>query len=714
MSDEPLQVISIALAASLAVMLLILLKSLQDFTRAGPQIRGEVMRYFRIYLVYAIARLFFWGWLACLFWTWLGEALYLAAVSLAGARFSAPAAGLAGVLALGIATALAFCDQLLHKPGNICTSWQYRTSRLYGLWHVLTPGRIRWAKWVFWGGSGILLAAGSFRAFGQGEWDRLAILALTMALGLGLFGWCRRLEAVPAPIFMNTPGDRPNLVMIGSDTLRLDHMGAAGYPRATTPFIDELCRKSTLFTCCYTPLARTAPSLASLFAGVWPHEHRIRDNFVDVSLSQLPADTLPSLLRRHGYRSAALGDWCGSDLSKFGFGFDEVETPEDQWNLKYYLRQGPMLLRLVLSLFFNNPLGRRFLPEIFFQAGNPLETYLGSRACRKIHELGRSGQPFFINVFMASTHAPFGSEYPYYLKFADRDYGGESKFVMTTFRDPNEIIEKQELARDNFDLDQIIKLYDGCISRFDAEVARIAGYLADCGLADNTLLVIYSDHGIEFFENQSWGQGNTILGNDYSAKIPLVIHDPRRPEATQVEQITRSIDIAPTLLELCGICPPETMSGQSLLPIIRERAEMDLTAYQETGIWFGRIPGLHPEHLTYPNLLDLLEVPDKQTGSMAIKPEYLPLLNRAKDRMVRKGRWKLVYQPLVSGVLYQLFDMVSDPECRRDVAARHPEIVEGLKAELEEWLRADTLEPDETSTVRPERRRVQAGRARTG
>lgn len=141
---------------------------------------------------------------------------------------------------------------------------------------------------------------------------------------------------------------------------------------------------------------------------------------------------------------------------------------------------------------------------------------------------------------------------------------------------------------------------------------------------------------------------------------------------------------------------------------------MNLTAYQETGIWFGRIPGLHPEHLTYPNLLDLLEVPDKQTGSMTIKPEYLPLLNRAKDRMVRKGRWKLVYQPLVSGVLYQLFDLESDPECRRDVAARHPEIFEALKAELDGWLRADALEADGTASVRPERRRVQAGKARTG
>lgn len=714
MPYEQIQAIHIALATSFGVMLLVLLKSLKDFTRAGPQIRGEVARHFRFYLVYAIARLFFWGWLVCLFWSLLGEALYLAALSLAGARFTAPLAGLAAVLAMGMAATLAFCDQLIHRPGNICASWQYRTSRLYGLWHRLSPDRIRFGKLILWGGTGMLLVVGGLSTFRQEEWGRFSALAMMGALTLGFFAWRRQFEAPPPPMPMDTVQDKPNIVMIGSDTLRLDHVGAAGYSRATTPFIDDLCLKSTLFTCCYTPLARTAPSLASLFAGVWPHQHRIRDNFVDAAVSNLPQDTLPAILRSHGYRSAALSDWCGSDLSKFGFGFDEVETPEDQWNLKYYLRQGPMLLRLFLSLFFNNSLGRHVLPEVFFQAGNPLETYLGTRACRKIHELGRSGQPFLLNVFMATTHAPFGSEYPYYLKFADRNYGGESKFVMTTFRDPNEIVEKQELAPEAFDLDQIVRLYDGCVSRFDAEVARIVGYLADCGLAENTLLVIYSDHGIEFFENQSWGQGNTILGNDYSAKIPLVIHDPRNREAGRVGQVTRSIDIAPTLLEMCGIDPPESMCGKSLVPIIRQRSEMELTAYQETGIWFGKIPGLHPDHLTYPSLLDLLEIPDKSTGSMSIKPEFLHLLNRAKDRMVRKGRWKLVYQPLVSGVLYQLFDMESDPECRRDISSRHPQIFDSLKAELAWWLQADMLDAEDADAGLSKDVPTQAGRVFAG
>jgi hypothetical protein len=710
MLAEPYQAIAVAAAASAGTVLLIFLKSIQDFSRTGPQIRSEVVRHFRFYLVYALSRLCFWGWLICFFWCSLGATLYLGLISLAAVPFDGGTCGMAGLVVLGGATILNFSDQLLHKPSNICVSWQYRMSRLYGLWRLLSPGRIRLAKRITGGVTGALLAAGSLSTLLHGEWGRFSIHAVMLSLILGYFQWRRREMALPPPRPMNASNGKPNLVMIGSDTLRVDHIGAAGYHRPTTPFIDGLIRNGAFFKRCYTPLARTAPSLASLWTGVWPHQHRIRDNFVDKSLSNLPADTLPSVLRRHGYRSSAISDWCGSDLKKLGFGFDEVETPEDQWNLKYYLRQGPMLLRLFLSLFVNNSIGKRFLPEIFYQAGNPLESYLSVRACQKIHQFGSTGQPFFLNIFMASTHAPFGSEYPFYLRFSDRNYGGGSKFVMTSFRDPNEIIEKQELTPDKFDLDQIVRLYDGCVSKFDAEVARITGYLRDCGLAENTIVVVYSDHGIEFFENQSWGQGNTVLGDDHSARIPLLICDPRHPGGGVIEQVTRSVDIAPTLLELCGIEPPESMCGSSLVPILRERAEMDLMAYQETGIWLGKIPGLHPDHLTYPNLLDLLEIPDKKAGTLAIKPECLSMLNRAKDRMLRKGRWKLVYQPLRHGVLCQLFDMDNDSKCRRDVAAEYPEIFEKMKSELALWLRADDIDTADLGIDGTEGLRFQAWR----
>ncbi len=117
------------------------------------------------------------------------------------------------------------------------------------------------------------------------------------------------------------------------------------------------------------PLARTAPSLVSLLSGTWPQTHGIRDNYVADTHTRLKVATLPRRLSRAGYRNLAVTDWAGADLKKLDFGYDTVDGPDDQWNLKYYIRQGPKDLRLFLSLFTHNRFGKTFLPELYYLAG---------------------------------------------------------------------------------------------------------------------------------------------------------------------------------------------------------------------------------------------------------------------------------------------------------------------------------------------------------
>ena len=101
---------------------------------------------------------------------------------------------------------------------------------------------------------------------------------------------------------------------------------------------------------------------------------------------------------------------------------------------------------------------------------------------------------------------------------------------MAKLRDPWEIIRAQAEPKSKFDLEQVIDLYDGCVRNFDDEVARILAYLDACKLRDNTIVVIFSDHGFEFFEHETWGQGNSAIG-DFSARVPIIIVDPTdRPD----------------------------------------------------------------------------------------------------------------------------------------------------------------------------------------
>jgi arylsulfatase A-like enzyme len=485
---------------------------------------------------------------------------------------------------------------------------------------------------------------------------------------------------------------QPNILMIGSDTLRADRLGAAGYRRRLTPNIDRLAERGTLFTHCYVPCARTAPSLVSLLTGTWPHTHGIRDNFVAAEDALLGVPALPQALREHGYRSAAISDWCGADMGKFTFGFELADLPEDQWNLGYLMRQGPKDLRLFVSLFMHNRLGRHLVPEIYYLGGVPLTSTLGVEARRLVSRLGAQPQPFLLNVFYSTTHPPFASEHPFYLRFADPGYRGESKFAMARLTDPFEIIRRQGDSRKEFDLDQIIDLYDGCVSHFDEEVGKMLGHLERCGLAEETIVVVYSDHGMEFFEHDTWGQGNSVFG-DASARVPLLIVDPRRCGRGAVGDVVRSIDLAPTLYELTGTPTPAALDGESLVPVLEGLATRgDRVVLNETGVWVTDLPGTPTGHLRYPDLPDLLDVPDYATGTLAVKPEYAHAVIRAKDRMVRLGRWKLTYQPMQSGEIVQLFDVVEDPECRRDLRAVHPEVAARLMTILDEWLLLDGIE----------------------
>lgn len=669
--------------------LLLLGKSLSDFTRTGPDMTDEVLSHYRLYLAYSLGRLTFHVFAITTALAFLGTASYAVGLVLCDARYHPLLAAGAGILAVLVLTGRQFARTLLFSPGVINASCQYDMARFYPLWERLTPGRLRALDLVLfgilgaWFGSG-LLVLGRF-----GEWPAFWLLSGIVALYVavqGLAGWTRE----PAPARRRADRSAPNILMIGSDTLRADRLSGAGYRHDLTPHLARLAARATRFTDCYVPCARTAPALASLLTGTWPHVHGVRDTFVTPEETRLPVPALPEILREAGYRTAIVGDWAASDAQKLNFGFERLDLPPDQWNIKYLLRQGPKDIRLFLSLFAQNRFGKLLLPEVYYLGGVPLTEEVGCDTRRMMARLARDDAPFFLVSFMATNHPPFASKYPYYTLYAKRDYRGPSKFAMAKLRDPYEIIRRQGEPRTEFDLDQIIDLYDGCVKNFDDELQRILDYLESSGLADHTIVVVFSDHGMEFFEHDTWGQGNSAIG-DFSARVPLIVADPRQPKERVSSQVVRTVDIAPTLLDLAGLQRPAPMEGVSLAPFVRgEGAVPELPAFYETGVWLTDLPGTPDGHLRYPPLPELLEVPDKRLGMISLKSKYQDAVIVAKDRMVRLGDWKLTYQPLAGGPLYRLFNIRHDPGCRHDVLVDHPEVAHRLRALLEDWMAEDT------------------------
>ncbi|WKJ91884.1 sulfatase-like hydrolase/transferase [Methylomonas montana] len=672
--------------AALILTVALTILTLHNYSRTGPGIQKEIEKEFGYYAIFSLSRLILWLFIVLFLFSLPGPITVFSISKLTPLiHFDFRTCLFSCFLSATTICAYSFLYQLLYTPGSIQLSFQYRFSRLFTLWKILSPNRILALKYLlnFWLLSA--LAAAYFFATKENNYALIYYLSLTAALYFYIY---HSLKSKEPPPVQTTKQDKPNIIMIGSDTLRYDRVDNRSYHRTLTPNINKLRANGLLLNNCITPLARTAPAIASLFTGLWPHHHKIRDNYPYEADCKLQQPSLVDILNDQGYRTAVISDWSGGDFAKLSFNFKETSLPEDQWNIKLLLRQGPSLIRSFISLFTNNELGKRFLPELYYLAGVPLVRQLGLECRQLMARSGEKGRPFFINLFTSATHVPFNSEYPYYNLFTPKDYKGESRFIMTRLASAEEIINKQERGAESFDVQQIINLYDSCVKQFDDEVGKIVDYIEKSGLTDNTIIIIYSDHGADFFETGSWGQGNTLVGNDPSGRIPLVIKGPGIPKGMDFPYISRTIDIMPTLLNLLDIPIPTTLDGVNLMPFINAKTSPELFAFQETGIWLGKIPGLHPEQILYPNIAELLDIPNRKTGTLVVNEKYYPTVIRAKSRSIQNEKWKLIYLSTYSGPVYQLYDLECDPY--RDVLDQYPDIVSLLKAALENHMNNDT------------------------
>jgi hypothetical protein len=290
--------------------LLVFIKSLFDFTRTGPQMTEEVLSHYRLYLAYSLARLVFFAFLISALMAYAGVIVYVAGLILTGTSYlpvAAAGAALAGILLL---TARRFVRTLLLSPGVIASSLLYSSTRLLPLWDRLTTVRLRAIDAGLLATLGTWLVASLVVLSLRGAWSGFVLLGGIVALGIVIVHFAVQ-EREPPPARRNGKGHaRPNILMIGADTLRADRLTGTGYHRNLTPNLERLARSATEFTDCYVPCARTAPSIISMLSGTWPHRHRVRDTFVTPDETRLPVPSLPGILKQVGYQSAIVGDWA--------------------------------------------------------------------------------------------------------------------------------------------------------------------------------------------------------------------------------------------------------------------------------------------------------------------------------------------------------------------------------------------------------------------
>ncbi len=502
-----------------------------------------------------------------------------------------------------------------------------------------------------------------------------------------------------------TPNENrgPNVIILGMDSLRPDHVSGLGYGRKTTPNLDRFLAEATVFTHTFAPLARTGPAWISILTGCYPTRHGHRDDLPPKEERIPPVANLAQHLKGLGYETAFFLDNTNFMWMEPEMGFDHIGQPRP--NVVWF---GMSFLPFHFPLYYyclNNPAGFLYEPMLRAnQAFYPVYDwrYFARDIVRRLKRM-KGSEKFFLAAHTCIGHAPFAVRYPYSTYFSPPPPTPSNRFV---FRWPFErVLSEKEILRRSRGRErallfsQEINLYDALMRQSDDWLGAVLDALRRLDLYDNSLIVVLGDHGEDLYRPDHVYQyitsshGFHAWGDD-SFRVLMAVKLPRPARRVgRVDHLVRLIDVAPTILDILHLPPLPDAEGLSLRPQIEEPArDPGLTAYQEAGLtlpsWF--IPG----HRLYPfEHWVLFQYVDPESLRIYRKKEYMPGFVMAKDRALRESRWKIVAYPMRGeGPLpfrTTLHEAASDPTSRLDVASSHPAVLADMRDRLAPYIEED-------------------------
>ncbi len=346
---------------------------------------------------------------------------------------------------------------------------------------------------------------------------KLRILSGLLACGLAAAG-CRP----PAPAG-EAPGPTRGVILISLDALRPDHLGTYGYRRPTSPFLDSLAGRGAVFERAVAQYPSTLASHLSIFTGLYPQEHGV---FRPETVLAEAIETVPERLRAAGLRTA--GHTEGGFMSG-GYGFAR---------------------------------GFESFTDTRYQADTDVERTF-RRGVEFLEGLAE-GERFFLFLHTYSIHDPYTPPPDY----AGMFWSGEPPPGAFASNGQNlRAANRGELAVTPEIVDWLVAGYDGSIRYVDDVLAQFWQRVEQLGLADETTLIVTSDHGEAFYEHGKLAH-TQVYPEDLA--IPLIVVHPGLERGVRVPALVEAIDLAPTLCELAGVEAPAEISGRSLMPYLAD------------------------------------------------------------------------------------------------------------------------------------------------
>jgi arylsulfatase A-like enzyme len=438
----------------------------------------------------------------------------------------------------------------------------------------------------------------------SGEMVRLRISCESIGAAAGNCDWrTLRIEGNRVqPAAAVIARDRYNVFVILLDSLRQDHLEPYGATDVKTPRLAQFAETGVTFENARSNASWTRPAVAAMLTSLHPPAHGVLT--MDDGLAD-DLHYLPEILQRMGYRTTAVVKNPNSS-SEFGFarGFDQMV---DFWNFDKDVLKVP-----------SDPEGQA--------------KFVWSRY---IKPTVRGAEPFFVFLHELDPHSPYEPPEPY-----RSDYGfdyqgkfGSSWLELSKMRNFPDRVTAEDVRYLN-------ARYKAEVAFMDRYVGWILDRLAGLPLERPTLIVFVSDHGEEFWEHQSVGHGPAVY--EELLRVPLMLQlDGVLPADRRVRADVTLADLAPTVLDLLGIEIPESMQGESLLPLV-----------------------------------------DSANDRAAPRPVFARGTQELAEESISLGRWKLIRNLGLRPSAVALYDLADDPGETRDRAAERPIIAATLAQRL--------------------------------
>jgi arylsulfatase A-like enzyme len=472
-----------------------------------------------------------------------------------------------------------------------------------------------------------------------------------------------------------------NILFITADQWRAECLSALGHPLVKTPNLDALAREGLLFRNHFANAVPCGPSRASLHTGMYLQNHRSGTNGTPLDARHT---NWAKEVARAGYDPVLFGY---TDTSVDPRGVDA----DDPWLRTY---EGPLPGIRVAVMMGERPApwtdwlkARGYaVPEDIryaysvrapgpdYEDGAPVPRPLALPVeaddtsflvDRCIDHIRGAGRPFVAHLSILRPHPPFIAPEPYNAMYDPTDVPG---FVRRATPD-DEAAQHPWLAHqlsrrlfrapaDEKKLRRLKAVYYGLMSEVDAAIGRVIACLKETGRWDNTLIVFTSDHGEQMDDHWLLGKCGYF---DASYRIPLIVRDPRRPQAhgRVVESFTENVDIMPTMLDALGLDIPVQCDGRSLRPFLENEGapanwrreahweydfrnpaddtveqRLDLTLHQCA---MNVVRGARYKYVHFTKLPPLffdLERDPQEFENRAGDPDYLPLVLEYAQKML--------------------------------------------------------------------------------